>query len=226
MPAVIWDVDGTLVDTAAEHFAAWQHLAELIDKPFSRDDFDRTFGWRNPEILRMLFDENYSDEQVDELATRKETMYRERVKAGAVRLLPGVGRLLREFREAGWPRAVGSSAPKANLDLLLASAGVADYFGAVVSGDDVSRGKPDPEVFLRGAEQLGVEPGECVVLEDAEAGVKAAKAAGMACVAVVSGQLHTRQSLAEAGANLVVGSLEAVTLAAVRKLVGRAGRPG
>lgn len=219
MPAIIWDVDGTLVDTATEHFAAWQQLAESIDKPFTRDDFDRTFGMRNPEILRLLFDANYTDDRVRELADCKETLYRERVKAGVVELLPGVERLLREFRVAGWPQAVGSSAPQANLDLLLTSAAVAAFFDAVVSGDDVARGKPDPEVFLTAAGRLGVPHEDCLVLEDAEAGVAAAHAASMACIAVLSGHLHTRESLTAAGAGLVVESLEQVTLEGVTRLL-------
>ena len=219
MPAIIWDVDGTLVDTAAEHYAAWQQFANEIDKPFSQHDFDRTFGMRNPEVLRKLFDANYTDTQCAELADRKETLYRKRVKSHQVKLLPGVERLLGEFRAAGWPQAIGSSAPRRNLDLLLESAGVADYFGAIVSGDDVSNGKPDPEVFLEGARQLGVEAADCLVLEDAEAGVRAAVAAGMVCIAVLSGHLHTRESLTDAGAVRVVDSLEGLTLPLISALL-------
>lgn len=224
MPAIIWDVDGTLVDTAAEHYSAWQQFASEIGKPFTRGDFDRTFGMRNPEVLRALFDAHYTDERCSELADRKETLYRERVRASAVKLLPGVGRLLGEFRAAGWPQAVGSSAPRRNLDLLLGSAGVADYFGAVVSGDDVANGKPDPEVFLTAAGRLGVGPADCLVLEDAEAGVTAAVAAGMACAAVLGGHLHTRESLTEAGAALVVDSLDELTSAGVAELIRKGGR--
>lgn len=219
MPAILWDVDGTLVDTAAEHFAAWQQLAAAIGEPFTRGDFDRTFGMRNPEVLRLLFGQDLSDATVADHADRKESLYRERVRGGEVKLLPGVARLLGEFTAAGWLQAIGSSAPRLNLELLLASAGVAGVFGAVVSGDDVARGKPDPEVFLRGAAGLGVAPADCVVLEDAEAGVAAARAAGMACVAVLSSTLHTRESLTEAGAGLVVDSLERLTLDDITQLV-------
>ncbi len=118
-----------------------------------------------------------------------------------------------------WKQAVGSSAPRGNLDLLLAAAGVADMFGAVVSGDDVVRGKPDPEVFRLGAERLGVHAGECVVFEDAVAGVEAARAAGMVCVAVRSGHHHSADALRGAGAGIVVDSLEDVTLPAVVALL-------
>ena len=223
MPAIIWDVDGTLVDTAAEHFAAWQDLAREIDKPFTKHDFDRSFGRRNPEVLRMLFDPDYTDAECQELADRKEGMYRERVRQDEVKLLPGVAALLEAFESEGWPQAVGSSAPKQNLDLLLERAGVAHYFGAVVSGDDVTTGKPDPEVFLIAAERLGVQPQDCLVLEDAEAGVEAAARAGMACAAVLSSELHTRDSLSAAGAGRVVASLSELTLVDCRRLVARGG---
>ena len=226
MPAIIWDVDGTLVDTAAEHYSAWQQFAREFGKPFTRGDFDRTFGMRNPEIMRTLFDPNCSDEQGAEWADRKETLYRDQVRAHAVKLLPGVVRLLGEFRAAGWPQAIGSSAPRRNLDLLLSSAGVVEYFAAVVSGDDVSNGKPDPEVFLTAARRLGVEAAECLVLEDAEAGVRAATAAGMACVAVLGGHLHSRETLTAAGAALVVDSLDELTSQAVAELIRRGGRRG
>ena len=167
--------------------------------PYSRAEFDRTFGWRNPEILRELLDPNLGDDECRALGEEKETAYRDLVRRGAVRLLPGVRELLDGFRALGVPQAVGSSAPAGNLELLLSSAGVAGYFGAVVSGDDVKRGKPDPEVFALGAAKLGVPPGECLVVEDAVAGVQAARAAGMACLAVLSGHHHTAESLTGCG---------------------------
>src|SRR5205085_11487233 len=119
-----------------------------------------------------------------ELAERKEDLYRSSVREEGVQLLPGAARLLATFAAAGWPQAVGSSAPPANLDLLLGLTGTRRYFAAVVTGDDVTRGKPGPEVFLTAAEKLGAEASRCVVFEDAVAGVEAAKAGGMTCVAV------------------------------------------
>ena len=135
---------------------------------------------------------------------RKETLYRDLVRRDGVSLLPGVAELLAGFAARGWPQAVGSSAPLGNLDLLLDATGTRHYFRAVVSGDDVARGKPEPEVFLTAAERLGVPPGACLVLEDAPAGVQAAKAAGMACWAVESH--HTADALRAAGADAVYPS--------------------
>ena len=217
-PAVIWDVDGTLVDTAGQHFRAWQRLAAEIGKPFTRDDFAATFGLRNPEIIRQLFDPAADDRLCAKLGGRKEDYYRASVREEGTDLLPGAARLLREFAAAGWPQAVGSSAPPGNLDLLLGATGTRQYFAAVVTGDDVTRGKPDPEVFLTAARKLGADPGRCVVFEDAVAGVEAAKAGGMRCVAVTFVGHHPPEKLRVAGADLVVGSLEELNVEAVRGL--------
>src|SRR5262245_54897972 len=145
--AVIWDVDGTLVDTAELHYQAWVDLAAEIGRPFTRADFAATFGRRNPEIIRALFDPAASDAVVADLGERKAVRYREAARRAGVTLLPGVAGLLRGFRELDWPQAVGSSAPQANLDLILELTGTRDYFSAVVAMEDTTRGKPDPQVF-------------------------------------------------------------------------------
>ena len=199
-PAIIWDVDGTLVDTAELHFRAWVALAAEIDKPFTRDDFAATFGRRNPEIIRKLFYPDADDARCAELGERKETLYRASVREEGTALLPGVAKLLAAFAAAGWPQAVGSSAPPGNLDLLLGLTDTRRYFAAVVTGDDVTRGKPDPEVFLAAAGKLGAEPARCV--------------------AVTFVRHHTPAALLAAGADRVVGSLDDVSVADVAGLVG------
>ena len=219
-PAIIWDVDGTLVDTAEQHFRAWAKLAAEIGKPFTRADFAATFGMRNPEIIRQLFFPDADDALCARLGARKEDLYRASVREEGTQLLPGVARLLAAFAAAGWPQAVGSSAPPGNLDLLLTLTDTRRYFAAVVTGDDVRHGKPDPEVFLTAAAKLGADPARCVVFEDAVAGVQAARAGGMRCVAVTFVGHHPADKLRAAGADLVVPSLEAVTVEQVAALVG------
>jgi beta-phosphoglucomutase len=218
-PAIIWDVDGTLVDTAEQHFRAWCRLAAEIDKPFTRADFAATFGMRNPDIIRKLFFPDADDARCAELGGRKEDLYRASVGEEGVSLLPGVGRLLAAFAAAGWPQVVGSSAPPGNLDLLLGATDTRRYFAAVVTGDDVTRGKPHPEVFLSAAAKIGADPARCVVFEDAVAGVEAAKAGGMRCVAVTFVGHHPAERLGAAGADLVVGSLDEVSVEQVAGLV-------
>src|SRR6266404_1563900 len=173
--AVIWDVDGTLVDTAELHFAAWVKLAQELGKPFTRRDFAATFGRRNPEIIGTLFGAQFSASEMDALAVRKEDYYKATARAG-VQLLPGVQILLQDLYAAGFKQAIGSSAPRGNLDLILELTATGRYFDAVVSGQDTERGKPDPQVFLVAAQKLHVQPANCLVMEDAVAGVQAAKA--------------------------------------------------
>lgn len=201
--AVIWDVDGTLVDTAEMHFDAWVRLAGEMGRPFSKDDFAATFGRRNPEIIRYLFREEFTDLQVADIGERKEIYYRTVAETG-VQLLPGVRNLLEELHRRGVRQAVGSSAPRANLDLILKMTKSDEFFEAIVGMEDTTKGKPDPEVFLVAARKLGIPPSRCIVFEDAIAGVQAAKAGGMKCVAVTFAGHHPAVRLQEAGADRVV----------------------
>jgi beta-phosphoglucomutase len=217
--AVIWDMDGTLVDTAELHFASWERLAQEIHNPFTRADFAATFGRRNPEIIRALFGTQYTERQLDELGGRKEEYYRAAARQG-VDLLPGVLALLAALQAAGYHQAIGSSAPRANLDLILQLTQTQPFFKAVVSMEDTERGKPDPQVFLVAAAKLGAAPERCLVVEDAVAGVQAAKAGGMKCIAVSFVGHHPQERLTAAGADLVVKTLEQVSVAIVERLLG------
>ncbi len=206
----IWDVDGTLVDTAELHFLAWEKVCRELGRPFSRADFAATFGQRNPEIIRHLFGERFQDDEIARLGEHKEELYRAAARSG-VAPLPGVTALLEGLHQAGFRQAIGSSAPRANLDLIMELTGLERYFQAIVSSEDTQRGKPDPQVFLIAAERLDLVPARCVVLEDAVAGVQAARAGGMKCIAVTFVGHHPAESLRKAGADLVVPSLEQVT---------------
>ena len=208
--AVIWDVDGTLVDTAELHFAAWARLFDEMGHAFSRDDFAATFGRRNPEIIRFLFRREFTDAEVARIGETKEMYYRTEAEKG-VHLLPGVRELLDDLHTRGVRQAVGSSAPRGNLDLILRITDSERYFDAIVGMEDTTRGKPDPQVFLVAAEKLGVPPSRCVVLEDAVAGVEAAKAGGMKCVAVTFVGHHPAEKLAAAGADRVLESFSEIT---------------
>jgi beta-phosphoglucomutase len=217
--AVIWDVDGTLVDTAQLHFSAWTRLANELSRPFSRDDFAATFGRRNPEILNYLFGTQFDDRRVAELGDRKEDYYKNAAKTEGVSLLPGARQLLEGLHEAGFLQAIGSSAPLGNVDLILGLTDTRQFFEAIVSMEDTQRGKPDPQVFLVAASRLAVSPVQCVVMEDAVAGVQAAKAGGMRCIAVRFVAHHSEEKLRNAGADMIVDSLEQVTVPIVQDLL-------
>ena len=151
------------------------------------------------------------------MARRKEELFRE--AARQLGPLPGVLELASALERAGWKQGIGSSAPIENIKLLLSVSGMAPYIQAVASGEDVSRGKPDPQVFLIAFERLGVDPRDGVVIEDAPSGVQAGKAAGAACIGVANSQSET--TLREAGADLVVKSLVGLTVGELEELVQR-----
>jgi beta-phosphoglucomutase len=216
--AAIWDVDGTLVDTAELHFQAWSELIPRLGRPLTRSDFAATFGRRNPEIFRYLFDDRFSDQEMAKLAEQKEELYRSAASKG-VTLLPGARQLLEGLRSAGFRQAIGSSAPRKNLELILTLTGTALFFDAIVSMEDTNRGKPDPEVYLVAASRLQMQPRYSVVFEDAPTGIQAAKEAGMKCIAVRFIGHHSESTLRSAGADLIVKSLDEVSVETVRRLL-------
>jgi beta-phosphoglucomutase len=216
--AVIWDMDGTLVDTAELHFEAWVELCRQLGRGFTREEFAATFGRRNREILQWLFGQAYSVSEMDELGARKEVLYRAAARRG-VELLPGVRPLLQALHANGFRQAIGSSAPRGNLELIMDLTTSRPFFDAVASAEDTQRGKPDPQVFLVAAAKLGSGPAQCLVVEDAVAGVKAARAASMKCIAVSFVGHHSEDALRGAGADLVVKTLEYVTVETIRRLL-------
>jgi beta-phosphoglucomutase len=216
--AAVWDVDGTLVDTGEQHFEAWVAVCREYGRDFTRAEFTETFGRRNPEIITYLFGDKLTPKQALELADRKEVLYRS--FAQSIPLLPGVKELLDGLRAADFRQGIGSSAPRLNLEHVLKLSGVAEYFDAVVGAEQCQRGKPDPQVFLVACEQLKVAPARTVVFEDAVAGVQAARAGGMKCVAVRFVGHHPEERLRAAGADLVVETLHEVTTTMVERLIG------
>lgn len=185
--AVLWDLDGTLVDTKAFHYQSWALALPEFGYPFPADRFERSFGMNNNGVLEVFLGRPVEPELVAAISERKETLFRELLH-GNVQALPGVQDWLARLRGWGARQAVASSAPPANIDIMLGELGLAPYFDAVVSGYALPS-KPDPAVFLQAAEQVGVPPQSCIVMEDATAGVGAARRAGMRCIAVASTNL-------------------------------------
>ncbi|CAA9541803.1 MAG: Beta-phosphoglucomutase [uncultured Thermomicrobiales bacterium] len=183
--AVIWDVDGTLIDSADAHILSWQEVFAREGYPaIERATFDRWFGRRTTDVLREHFGPAVEDTELLRVGNAKEAHYREALEAVGVEPLPGVEGWLDFLAESGWRLGIGSSAPIANLNLILDFSGLALHFDAVVSQEDVRRGKPDPEVFLTAASRLEVDPSRAIVVEDAAAGIIAAHRAGMRTVGV------------------------------------------
>lgn len=174
--AVIFDLDGVLVDSAPFHLEAWRQWAREthVQRPLTRAWFHQTFGLRNDAIFATLFPRPLTPEEVRAHSARKETLFR-KLAQGKLRPLPGARELVKALHQVGFRLAVGTSTSSENLELILEELELSPYFATRVSGLDVQQGKPDPEVFLRAAQLLKVPIRECVVIEDSEAGVEAAR---------------------------------------------------
>jgi beta-phosphoglucomutase len=199
--AVVFDMDGVLVDSGEAHRRAWQELGREIGVEFPDALFDRTFGQRNESIIPAWLGAA-APARVAELGNRKEVLYRALVRQGAVLVYPGVGELFASLRRCGMLLAVASSGPRANVDMLMQLLGVTSLVQASLAAEDVQRGKPDPEVFLGAARRLNVAPVKCAVVEDSVHGIEAAKRAGMLAVAVLT--TTERSRLRAAGADHAV----------------------
>ena len=180
---LIFDMDGVIVDSNPVHREAWAAFTRRFGLETTEEMFRRTNGWRNDRILRDFFGDGLSEEEVAVRGAAKEAIYREMMGDGIEeRLVPGVRQFLERYR--GAPMGLASNAERANVDFLLERGGLRPYFGAVVDGSQVSRPKPDPEIYLRTAELLETAPANCIVFEDSHSGVEAAGVANMRIVLV------------------------------------------
>ncbi len=214
--AVIFDVDGVLVDSYDAHLRSWTETARELGVSYTERDFIAGFGRTSREIVRMSF--GIEDERrIREIDDRKEALYREFV-AVEFPAMDGAVHLIDALKSAGFALAMGSSGPPENLELTLDRLDRRTAFSAVVSGRDVKRGKPDPEVFQVAAKRLSVPPERCVVIEDAPAGIQAAQAGGMACVALIS-RGRRASDFDVLKPDLIVDSLRKVSPAQLQTLI-------
>ena len=178
----IFDLDGVLTDTAEYHYRGWKRLADELGIPFTREDNEFLRGIpRRESLLMILKEREFSEEQILQMMERKNNYYLEFIYEITPRdVLPGARELLEEIRAAGLKSAVGSASK--NAPGVVERLGIADLLDAVSHGGSVERQKPQPDLFLHAAAQLGLEPGECVVVEDAAAGIEAARAGGFRSV--------------------------------------------
>ncbi|WP_319476581.1 beta-phosphoglucomutase [Marispirochaeta aestuarii] len=213
--AVIFDLDGVIVSTDEYHFRAWQELAKELGIAFSREDNSRQRGVSRMESLEVLLEKTertFSKDEKLAMAEKKNSVYRDLLdRLSPDQILPGALDFAEESRKLGLKIAVGSSSR--NTPFILKKIGLSDYFDAVADGNDIQRSKPDPQVFLIAAERLAVNPAECLVVEDADAGVEAAKAGGMFALAVGAAKGHT-------GADLRADSLEGLSIEKLLRELG------
>jgi beta-phosphoglucomutase len=212
--AVLWDMDGVIVDSAWHHMRSWQETFHQTGITFTEENFKHVFGMRNDEIIRSMLGNEFTQEKFEAIASAKEVAFRRLIR-GSVKALPGAKQLLSSLNDEGFLQALVSSTPMENIELITGELGVKQYFREIISGYDVTEGKPSPQGYLLAARRLGIKPGHCVVIEDAVAGMMAAKNGGMKCIAVTN--THPSQSLA--GADLIVSSLEEVGTSTIRRLL-------
>lgn len=207
--ACIFDMDGVLVDSGAHHREAWRALLdELGAAPSGPDDWRITIGRPAEEAIPLLLGTIVPAGDARRLAQRKRDLYARLARRGTL-AVRGVGEFVRALAAAGVPRAVGTSAMRRDADALLGELGLRGYFDVVVTADDVTRGKPDPEVYREAARRLGVPAAACLVLEDSVVGILSARSAGMRAVGVTTA--HTAAELAAAGAEHSIADFEGLT---------------
>ena len=209
--AVLWDMDGTLINSMPYHWQAWQDVLRQIDRQVEHGVWNQTVGMRNSEIIPLLFPD-MSPEQAQYVDQAKEERYRELIELQGIELLPGVAEWIQRFQAVGWQQAVASSAPPENVATIAHVLHLNGTFAAMVSGADVSRGKPDPDIFLAAAQRLSVPPQNCLVIEDAANGIEAARRAGMKTIGV----LNTQPQLE---ADIVVRSLHDLSWEMIEKMM-------
>jgi beta-phosphoglucomutase len=213
--AVLWDMDGVLVDSGDLHRQAWRRFLAAQGKPVSDEIFEQGFGRPNEQVLPAYFGDLTASE-IRRFSEEKEAYYRDLVRTVGASATPGALDWVGHFARAGARQAVATSGCRANADLIVDRLGIRPYLSAIVTSENVARGKPHPDVFLHTAAQLDLPPSRCLVIEDSVHGVHAARMAGMRCVAIES--THPARELDKA--DLVLPDMRSFSWAAWRSLFG------
>ena len=216
--AVLWDMDGTLIDSEEFHWISWRDTMAKEDIAITHEQFLSSFGQRNDSIIPRWLGATSTPERVERIANAKEELYRHLIRKNGISPLPGVAIWVHRLHEQGWLQAVASAAPRANIEVVLEALAATHVFQAIVSAEDVHKGKPDPEVYLTAASRVGVLPERCIVVEDAVAGIEGARRAGMRSIGVS----HNGQDL---GADVVVKALNLLDPDAFETLLKGSGPP-
>ena len=182
--AVLWDMDGTLIDSEAFHWISWRNALAMEGITITHEQFLSSFGQRDDSIVPQWLGAAATPERIQRVANTKEELYRHLVRRDGISPIPGVARWIHQLHKDGWHQAIASAAPRGNIDVVLEALSAAHIFQAIVSAEDVHRGKPDPEVYLVAAARLEVPPERCIVVEDAVVGVQGARSAGMKSIGI------------------------------------------
>jgi beta-phosphoglucomutase len=205
-------MDGTLIDSEEFHWISWRDTMAREGVAITREEFLAGFGQRNDSILPRWLGAAATPELIQRIGDAKEKLYRELIRKNGISPLPGVADWIGRLHQQGWRQAIASAAPRENIEVVLEALSAKQRFQGIVSAEDVSRGKPDPEVYLTAAARVGAAPDRCIVVEDAVAGIEGAKRAGMRSIGVN----HNGKQLA---ADIVVQSLDLLDSDAFDKLL-------
>jgi beta-phosphoglucomutase len=183
-------MDGTLIDSEEFHWISWRDTMANEGIAITREQFLSSFGQRNDSIIPRWLGTASTSERIEKIANAKEELYRHLVRNNGISPLPGVASWVDRLHEQGWLQAIASAAPRANIEVVLEALAATHFFQSIVSAEDVSRGKPDPAVYLIAASRVGVSPDRCIVVEDAAAGIEGARRAGMRSIGVSHNGKH------------------------------------
>lgn len=212
--AVIFDLDGTLVDNNAYHIEAFRAFYNKIGKPFTVNEYKQNINGRvNREIFNYVFNTTLSPEKIEAYTNEKEAMYRE-LYAAHIQPLNGLIDFLKELEAAKIPKAIATSGIIPNINFMFEHVPIKNYFFSVIDSTQIEQGKPHPEIFLKAAVSVNAVPSECIAFEDSLAGVQSAKAAGMKVIALTT--THAAEDLADA--DLVIKDYTEISLAKLRQL--------
>ena len=217
LKAVIWDMDGVVLDSEPVHYLTYQIILEKYKITSSDERAKQSYGMTDHQTIQYITDKVLPDDVVDKIVDEKNVLFKQIITEKAV-FLPGVQKWMELFKQNGIRQALASSSSQENIDLILEKLGTHIYLDEVVSGAYLPS-KPEPFIFLHAAERLGVSPLTCLVIEDAVAGIQAAKAAGMKCIAVST----TNPANKLGDADLVIGNLAQLMMPQIQSLFQLAG---
>ncbi len=212
--AVIFDLDGTLVDNNAYHIEAWKVFYERIGKPFSKKEYMNNINGRvNRDIFNYVFDTILSADMIDEYSIEKESMYRD-LYAPHIKPIDGLIDFLDELEKEKIPKTIATSGIAPNINFMFEHVPIRKYYADVIDASQITKGKPHPEIFLKAAAAVNADPTNCIAFEDSVAGIRSAKAAGMKVVGLTT--THTADDIKEA--DLIIKDYTEVSLRKLRQL--------
>ena len=212
--AVIFDLDGTLIDNNPYHIEAWKFFYNKISKPFSKEEYTKNINGRiNTDIFNYIFNTTLTPEQTELYSNEKEAMYRELYKKH-IKPINGLINFLDELEKEKVPKAIATSGLSANINFMFAHVPIKKYYTNVIDASQVTKGKPHPEIFLKAAASVDANPKNCVAFEDSITGIRSAKSAGMKVVGLTT--THTAEEIHEA--DLLINDYTEISLTKLREL--------